>query len=246
MPVFTNGNDIWMCLHATLQSVGLKLARYKAAGIYYGPMDKAIRAVPDSATTPETDGQETVLRALLVRLRRRDETALAEFYDATAARVYALAKRIVRQAGIAEEVVSDVYLQIWQQAERYDAARGRVLTWTLTICRSRALDRLRRHDETETHPEPYHLRPDLDRHDDDPLALLLAVERNSRVYAALATLDATQQRLLALAFLRGLTHQEIAAHTHMPLGSVKTVLRRALETLRTQLGGTMLAPEKFS
>lgn len=231
-----------MCLHAALQSVGLKLARHKAAGIYYGSMNEAIQA----SDSPETAGQEAMLHALLARLRRGDETALAEFYDATAARVYALAKRIVREASAAEEVVSDVYLQIWQQAERYDATRGRVLTWVLTICRSRALDRLRRQDEAETHPEPYHLRLDLDRHDDDPLALLLAVERNSRIYAALATLDATQQRLLALAFLRGLTHQEIAVHTRMPLGSVKTVLRRALETLRTQLGGTMLAPEKFS
>jgi RNA polymerase sigma factor (sigma-70 family) len=197
--------------------------------------DGSISIMPPSHTipaAPQSDG----LDVLLGRICAGDQAALAEFYDATVSRVLALARRITRQAQAAEEVVADVYLQVWQQASRYDASRGRVLTWLLTICRSRALDRLRRRDEAELHPTPDTLRPDLYRDDADPLSELLVFERKSRVHDALATLGDSERRLLLLAFFDGMSHQEIADHTGMPLGSVKTVVRRGIITLRAELG----------
>ena len=174
-------------------------------------------------------------RALVARMVEGDESALAELYDAMIGRVYGLALRITGQAPAAEEVVSDTYLQVWQQARRYDAQRGSVLTWVLTICRSRALDSLRRREPAESHPEPDTLRPDLFNDDACPLNLLLSLERNSALYSACATLSAEQQQLIALAFFRGMTHQEIAAHTGKPLGSVKTSLRKAMLSLQPLL-----------
>ena len=180
---------------------------------------------------------------LIARMIARDETALGEIYDATAGRVYALALRITGQSQAAEEVVSDVYFQIWQQAQRYDPVRGTVLTWMLTICRSRALDSLRRREPAETHAEPHDLQPDLFFEDRGPLDLLLIVEQNSRLHRALATLNKGQQMLLALAFFKGMTHQEIAVHTGMPLGSVKTGLRKAVQLLKSLLQDPILDAE---
>ncbi len=128
-----------------------------------------------------------------------------------------------------------MYLQAWQQAARYDCRRGKPLTWLLAICRSRALDCLRRVDEAISHPEPEILVDEPYDERADPEALLLAVERNSRLYAILNQLSPVQRQLLALAFFRGLTHQEIADHTHLPLGSVKTHVRKALEQMRDRL-----------
>lgn len=181
------------------------------------------------------DAQEASLIAWLEKIAAKDESALAAFYDATVNRVYGLALRITRASHAAEEVVSDVYWQVWQQAHRYDATRGKVLTWLLTVCRSRALDALRRGDPAELCAEPELLISNSHSSDDDPLDLLLMVERNSTAHAALNTLDSIPRQLLALAFFKGLSHQEIADHTGMPLGSVKTILRNAMGALRQVL-----------
>jgi RNA polymerase sigma-70 factor (ECF subfamily) len=207
------------------------------AGIKYPAMDEA----PGSSVDTLSDER---LRAAVSRMARGDESALAELYDATAPRVYALARRIARAAPAAEEVVSDVYFQAWQQSGRYDPARGRVLAWLLTICRSRALDALRRRDQAELHDDPERLRGGAPSAADEPFELLSAFERGSRVHTALATLDDTARALIAQSFFEGLSHSEIAARTGMPLGTVKTVLRRALHALRGELAGAMLPTEE--
>lgn len=181
---------------------------------------------------PAFNEQETLLTAWLEKIAAKDENALAAFYDATVNRVYGLALRITRASHVAEEVASDVYWQVWQQADRYDAARGKVLTWLLTLCRSRALDTLRRRDPAESCAEPELLLTDSHSSNDDPLGLLLMVERDNTLHAALKTLDSTPRQLLALAFFKGLSHQEIADYTGMPLGSVKSVLRNAMGALK--------------
>ncbi len=198
-------------------------------------MDQGQTAQPDKPETSAAEALDAVLRALIGRMARSDESALASFYDATAARVYALARRITRETAAAEEVISDVYLQVWQQAEHYDPARGRALAWLLMMCRTRALDRLRQREPAKSHAAPDSLRPDLYRDDNDPLNLLLALERDSRMRAALATLNDNARRLLALAFFQGLSHREIADQTGQPLGTVKSVLRRAMQELKQTL-----------
>ena len=143
--------------------------------------------------------------------------------------IFAQKDTIVR---LREIVVSDVYLQVWRKASTYDAARGRILPWLLTICRSRALDILRRKDEAESHPEPETLRPDLQIGDNDPLYLLQNIERQTAIASALTELKPIQRQLIAMAFFSGFSHQEIAAQSGLPLGTVKTRVRLAMEKLR--------------
>lgn len=171
----------------------------------------------------------------------RDEQALAALYDATSGRVYALALRITGRADTAEEVAADVYMQVWRDASRYDLARGRVLTWLLTICRSRAIDAMRRRDPAEPCAEPDQLVACHDGGAGSPEALMLLAERNDTIRKAVESLDPVQRQLLSLAFFRGLTHEEIAAHTALPLGSVKTHIRKALQHLHAGLASFLPA-----
>lgn len=187
--------------------------------------------------------QQQVLDALIQRVGQHDDTAFARFYDLTVKRVYTLACKILRDPKAAEDVVADVYFQAWRRsAGHYDMARGHALAWLMTICRSRALDSLRRRDLAELHPVPEQLRPDLYRHDDNPLDLLLALERDSGVRAALTVLSEQERGMVSLAFFQGLSHQEIATQTGAPLGSVKTVLRRAMLILRDRLEPAVAGP----
>ena len=171
-------------------------------------------------------------------MRQQDQAAFARLYDLTAARIYGLALRIVIKRDLAEEVASDAFLQVWQQAARYDAARGSPLAWMLTITRSRALDALRRRDPAEAHADPTLLRTDT-ASANDPVDLLSALDQRSALHAAIAELAPNARQLLALAFFRGLSHQEIANHTGMPLGTVKTILRNALQSLQPRLAGAL-------
>lgn len=175
---------------------------------------------------------ESRLGNLLQAVANKDRKAFEEFYDATTERVLSLVSRITRQIDIAEEVVSDVYLQVWRQADRFDPARGNALAWLTVLCRSRALDTLRKINATPTHgaapiseiPEPEAA--------EFPQDLLIAVEEHSAVHAALDMLEPNQRQLLALAYFRGYTHSELAQFTGMPLGTVKTQLRRTLNKLK--------------
>lgn len=182
------------------------------------------------------DVRESRLRGWMAQICRGDEAALGALYDATLGRVYGLALRITRNPQAAEEVAADVFWQVWRQAPRFDPARGRVLTWLLTIARSRALDSLRRVDEADAHPEPEVFIALEATREGDPQDLLAATQRDHRLHAALATLEALPRQLLALAFFRGLTHEEIAAHAGLPLGTVKSQIRRALGALKNVLG----------
>ena len=182
------------------------------------------------------DQLNTACTAWLSDIARGDEGALSAFYDATLGKCYALALRITRTRESAEEVVSDTFLQVWREAARYDPARGRPLAWLLSICRSRAIDHLRQRDPAEPHEDPAVLNSAQMISTEDPLSLALALEANSTVRAAIAQLPMVSQQLLALAFFRGMSHQEIAHHTGMPLGTIKTHLRRAQECLRVTVG----------
>ena len=182
------------------------------------------------------------LAALMVRVVARDEHALAQLYDETSSRVYGLALRICRRAAMAEEVVEDAYWQAWRQAPRFDPERGEVMSWLLAIARSRAIDALRR-EERFRHEA-------LSEDDAEPTAepgpaaleLLDAMRGERRVHEALATLDARSRQLIALAFFRGLTHEEIATQARLPLGTVKSLIRRALLQLRQLLAAEPYTP----
>jgi RNA polymerase sigma-70 factor (ECF subfamily) len=168
-------------------------------------------------------------------MARGEQAALGAFYDATVGRAYALALRIVRDPDAAEDVLADTYLQVWKEAGRYNAERGNPLAWLLTICRSRALDFLRRRDPAELAPAPE--APDAEKSGtvSDTLDLVACLQENQLVRRAVKALPEVQRQLLALAFFRGLSHQEIADHARLPLGTVKSHLRKAQDALRRSL-----------
>jgi len=195
-------------------------------------------AVPPAAAQLDIIEQDNRLRALLGDIARHDQAALAQFYDVSIGRVYGLALRITGRADAAEEVASDVYLQVWRQARDYDAARGRAIAWLLTICRTRAIDHLRRREPAEPLADADLLSAQ-DGTASDPQDLLAASRDHGELHAALERLTPLQRQLLALAFFRGLTHDEIARHSGMPLGSVKTHIRRALGVLRSLLADSV-------
>lgn len=174
------------------------------------------------------------LAPLVAGMKRREESALGALYDEMVGRVYGFALRIVGRPAAAEEIAADVFHQAWREAERYDANRAKVSTWLLMMCRSRALDWLRAADTAMTHEDPTSLVEE-EPAQSAPQELLEALETSSAIRAAMEALNPVQRQLVALAFFRGLSHQEIAEHTDLPLGTVKSHLRRALETLRARL-----------
>lgn len=189
--------------------------------------------VAGKAAAPKTPDAAPLL-ALFERIRKQDQKALAALYDQTVGRVYGLALRVSRNEAAAEEIAEDVYMQVWRSADTYSEERGHPLAWMMIITRSRALDYLRRRDPAESHPEPETLADYADSAD-DPGQLLENLQSGTALHAAIAELPAIQRQLLALAFFQGLSHSEIADHARLPLGTVKTHLRRALLALREML-----------
>ena len=170
------------------------------------------------------------LAHLLSQTALGDRAAFAELYGATRAKLFAVSLRIVRERALAEEALQDSFVSIWHHASDYARIKGAPTTWMAAIVRNRSLDLVRRARET----------PDID----DALASQLvdesarpAHEAEARAEAhtlerCLAELDAEQRQSIALAFFHGLTHSELAAHLHRPLGTVKTHVRRGLLKLR--------------
>ena len=164
----------------------------------------------------------------------RDEQSLAELYDCTLAKVYGLALKITRRHDLAEEVVEDTYMQAWQEIAKFDDKRGPIIAWLMVICRSRSIDALRRLDHAESHADPESLSDDVSKVC-SPLDILLLLERESDIQIAMTGLNALQRQLLALAFFKGYTHEEIALQMHMPLGTVKSNIKRAQDKLKNKL-----------
>lgn len=177
---------------------------------------------------------ESRLRAWIGRVVERDEAALAALYDALLGRVYGLALRVTGRAELAEEVAEDTFWQVWRQAPRFDPERGTALAWVMTIARSRALDARRALDPAECTDDPESLAG-IDAGGGDLADWAVTVQEGSRLHAALADLEAMPRQLVALAFFRGLSHEEIARQTDLPLGTVKSQIRRALLRLRQLL-----------
>ncbi|MFN3543954.1 MAG: RNA polymerase sigma factor [Thiobacillus sp.] len=186
------------------------------------------------ATAPE-DVNRIALAHLIQRMGQGDEAALARLYDITLPRMYALVLRITVRRELAEEVCVETYWQAWREAARYDVARGQPLAWLMVMARSRALDALRRQDRAASCPDPEILLEEVSSQDASPLERVMASERDSALARALTALTPVQRQMVGLAFYRDLSHQEISKQTGLPLGTVKSHLKRAQDTLRTIL-----------
>jgi RNA polymerase sigma-70 factor (ECF subfamily) len=175
------------------------------------------------------------LATLVERMRRGQERALEDLYEATVGKLYALASAILRSAEDAEEIVCETYAYAWANAARFDASRANALGWLLMLCRSRALDRVRQRRANATALDIAALRETDSGSSDQPYNILDLMQRRSRVHTALSQLTPERRHLVSLAFLQGLSHQEIADATRLPLGTVKSHVRRALAQLRDSL-----------
>ncbi len=197
-----------------------------------------VTPLPDRSATPTA--VETRLADLVARLCVRDTRALDELYAHTVDRLYALACRVAGDSRDAEEVIADVYQYAWEHAGEFDAGRGSVLAWLSMLAWSRASDRRRRRkpesNSAALHPNPgtpsYMGCEGASTADD-----LEAFVDGHRVRSALARLRADQRQLILMAFFEGASHGDIAARTGMPLGTVKSHIRRGMESLRTELQG---------
>jgi len=174
------------------------------------------------------------LAALMVGMAAGEQRALERFYRLTIGRVFSQALYIVRNRATAEEVAEDVYVQIWHTVADYDPQRCTPLGWALVICRSRAIDSLRRAEKAIADPDPTERLDAVTQSEPGLQDLLQATQAHRALHAALNRLRPLQRQLLGLAFFRGLTHSEISAVVHLPLGTVKSQIRRALATLREE------------
>jgi RNA polymerase sigma factor (sigma-70 family) len=196
---------------------------------------RALAGAKQMESATSEDLQCAVLIQLIQRMSQGDEAALAHFYGLTLSRVYALALRIAGRRDLAEEVCVETYWQAWREAVRYDAQRGQPMAWLMVMARSRTLDALRRLDTVAYCPDPEIYLDGESCPDGSPLDQLMAAEQSSALGRALAALTPVQRQMVGLAFYKDLSHQEISAQTGLPLGTVKSHLKRAQDTLRIAL-----------
>jgi RNA polymerase sigma-70 factor (ECF subfamily) len=177
------------------------------------------------------------LEELVRAMAAGDRGALSGVYEQTVAQVYAISRRMLRCKEDAEEVVCDVYTNAWQRAATYDSSRGTVMAWLAVMARNRAVDRLRQRRESLSLDDHRHgtLAAALMGEALGPDQLLAQFQSGTAVHRALLSLTPQRRQLLGLAFFQGLSHQEIVLATGMPLGTVKSHLRRALAALQSEL-----------
>lgn len=179
--------------------------------------------------------REATWAGLLERAAKGDEQAFASLYDETSSLVYSLAMRMLSNVEDAEEVTLDVYSQAWRSAKSFDASRGTVTAWLMTMTRTRALDKLRARASRQKNVEPMPLHFDAPSGDDSPEDQSATSQQRQIVMAALGQLPADQRRALEFAYFQGMSHSELAEALDEPLGTVKTRIRLGMIKLRELL-----------
>lgn len=172
---------------------------------------------------------------LLAAVARKDREAFSALYSATSAKLYGTVLRILQRRDLADEVLQEVYVKIWDRAADYDASRASPVTWLATIARNRALDEARRKrpSSIEDHPELLDVASD----DESALARVMRGEDGKRLVDCLMQLDPQRRDMVVLAYCEGLSREELAEKYAQPVNTVKTWLRRSLATLKGCLGG---------
>jgi RNA polymerase sigma-70 factor, ECF subfamily len=186
---------------------------------------------PDTA--PEGSGVEA---RLLQQIAQGDERALADLYDRLSGTLYSLALQILRDRTEAEDVVHDSFLHLWDKAATFDASRGSITAWAITVTRNRAIDRLRRRrrrSEILARADPADFGYDESARGE--VDVVVALEDAQVVRQAFAALPEDQRAALQLAYFGGLSQVEIAARISAPLGTVKARIRRGLLRLKELL-----------
>ena len=164
-----------------------------------------------------------------------DEAAFEELYDTVAPRVFGLVRKVVRDAAQSQEVTQEVFVDIWAQASRFDADRGKAMSWMLVIAHRKAVDKVRASQASSDRDLRQGIKEFQESYDDvaDTVESQMEAER---VNKALETLSQPQQEAIRLAYYGGYTHQEVAELLKIPVGTVKTRIRDGMIRLRDRLG----------
>jgi RNA polymerase sigma-70 factor (ECF subfamily) len=193
-------------------------------------------AAPSPRTAPfRRLPRESVWTSLLQQAASGDQQAFASLYDETSSLVYSLAMRMLSNVEDAEEVTLDVYSQAWRIAKTFDASRGTVTAFLMTMTRTRALDKIRARASRQKNVDPMPVHFDAPSADESPEDQSATSEQRRIVRNALAQLPADQRRALELAYFQGMSHAELAQALGEPLGTVKTRIRLGMIKLRELL-----------
>lgn len=178
-------------------------------------------------------------RELMRRIAEQDEAALAALYDRYSSLLFGLVLRIVKERQEAEDLLQDIFLQVWEKAPAFDHNRGHLYGWLVTLSRNRSIDRIRqkqslnrRHRKLE---EGTALEEPLQQNAHNPFALVVALEKASQVRDALQHLPQEQKDVIMLAYFGGYSQSEVAHLLDVPLGTVKTRTRQGMRKLHTML-----------
>jgi len=183
-----------------------------------------------------SDQPDDTLIALLDRIAQRDEAALKGLYDLVSSKLYGLSLRVVNKHEWAEDVLQETFLQIWRSAGDYRASLSPPMAWLGLIVRSRSLDALRRRSAERAHltDEIDDVMADtMEGTSPNPMDVSLASQQAWALHQCLGQLESRQREVVSLAYLRDLSHSELAEQLKLPLGTVKTWIRRGLDQLRT-------------
>jgi RNA polymerase sigma factor (sigma-70 family) len=168
--------------------------------------------------------------AIISRCAAGDRAALRRLFDAESARMIGVAERILRRRALAEEAMQDAFVQVWRRASSFDPRLGSGRTWLYTILRNRSLNILRSESRTELSADdaPF----DAASEDDDPEMVLMKLGEATRLRRCLEKLEPARRQAIVLAYANGLSHGELAGRLSLPLGTIKSWIRRGMQTLK--------------
>ncbi len=192
-----------------------------------------------SSLEPITDHQEEI--ALIQRIGSGDRDSFAEFYDRYSGILFSTALRVLNDPTDAEDVTQEVFVMIWEKSSMYDPARGKPLTWAVTMTRNKAIDRIRALKRRFRLKEEAGKEATEDDfiHDRQPADELDSTETRTTVRSAVMKLSAEQREVIEMAYFKGLTQNEIAVQLDEPLGTIKARIRRGMIKLKKLIGTSL-------
>jgi RNA polymerase sigma factor (sigma-70 family) len=168
--------------------------------------------------------------AIIGRCATGDRTALKRLFDTEAPRMIGVAERILRRRALAEEAMQDAFVQVWRRASSFDPKLGSGRTWLYTILRNRSLNILRNESRTELSSDDAQF--DRPSEDDDPETVVMKLGEATRLRACLEKLEPARRKAIVMAYSSGLSHGELAGRLNLPLGTIKSWIRRGMQTLK--------------
>jgi RNA polymerase sigma factor (sigma-70 family) len=191
-----------------------------------------------STDSPLSTPDPQQLKIWLAAVARKDANAFRALYDATSSKLFGFALRILIKREAAEEVLQEAFVSVWNNAASYQASLAAPMTWMTTIVRNKAFDMLRRVDHTvELDADTFDkgVMDAMESNDLTPLEALQLSQESTALAGCLSRLEGLHRQAVAMAFYHDMSHSEVAEHMKLPIGTVKTWIRRGLERLRVCL-----------